>query len=50
MVSPGCAFEFAASIPADLGFYTIEVGSRGDLSFTRADLEATDWTVTFTSG
>lgn len=34
----------------DSKFYVVEVGSRGDITYTKADLEAEDWAVKLTLG
>lgn len=45
-----CRFSFAVNDVPDSDFYTIEVGRRGELSYSKAELEALDWTVAFTLG
>lgn len=39
-----CQFQFQAEVP-DADFYTVEVSHRGQVNFSRADLEATLWTM-----
>ena len=44
-----CGYTFSLVVP-DADFYTFEVGDRGALTYSRAELEARDWTVGFTLG
>ena len=44
-----CRFPFTLEVK-DAEFYSFEVGDRGDLSYSRADLEAMGWSVAFSLG
>lgn len=44
-----CIFEISVSVP-DASFYSIEVGSRGELTYSRDDMESMGWVVGFTLG
>ena len=45
----GCTVAFELEVP-DAEFYEIEVGRRGELSYSRSELEAMDWDVELTLG
>lgn len=45
-----CAYTFQVPDVPSADFYTIEVGRRGDLTYSRADLQERGWTVGFTLG
>lgn len=45
-----CRFEFTIPQLPEAPFYTIEVGDRGELTYSRADLEAQGWTVELNLG
>ena len=40
-----CSFEFTVESVRDADFYSVEVSHRGGLSFSKAEIEANDWTV-----
>jgi hypothetical protein len=42
-VNYGCRFEFTVDVPPGLPFYTVEVGRRGELTYTLAEMEADRW-------
>ena len=44
-----CRFQFSLTVP-DRNTYKIEVGKRGAVQFTRADLEKSHWTANLTIG
>ena len=44
-----CAVKFATEVPK-VPFYEIEVGSRGDLSYSQEELAAEDWHVQLSLG
>jgi hypothetical protein len=44
------AFDFVANDVPDADFYTVEVSHRGQISFSKADLEAKGWTAELTLG
>lgn len=44
-----CTFTFTATVP-DSPFYTVSLGRRGDLTYSRAEIEATDWAVELSIG
>jgi hypothetical protein len=44
-----CEITFSLTVP-DAPFYTFEVSHRGELTYSRAELEAVDWTLSFTLG
>jgi len=44
-----CGFAFVVSVP-ESAFYTVAVGKRGELTFSKAELEAKGWTVGFELG
>ena len=45
----GCEFSWSIEVK-DAEFYVFEIANRGGPSFSRADLEATDWMVALTIG
>lgn len=45
-----CRFGFAVPAVPDAPFYSLEVGHRGALTYSRADLDALGWTVALTLG
>lgn len=45
-----CRFEWTASDLPDAAFYNFELGRRGELTYSKADMEAADWTVGMTLG
>lgn len=45
----GCSFSFEVDVP-DTDFYSVEVGSRGELTYSRAEMVANAWTVSLTLG
>lgn len=46
----GCRFLFFVPDVPDAPFYAIEVGHRGELTYSKAELEAAGWSVAFTLG
>jgi hypothetical protein len=40
-----CRFVFQVPLRETATFYAIEVGTRGELTYSHTDLEATDWAV-----
>ena len=50
IASYSCAFEFVVEAVPDAAFYSIEVGHRGALTYSRADLEAAEWFVELSLG
>lgn len=44
-----CRFDFSLEVK-DSEFYSFEIGDRGELSYSRADLEAQSWNVAFSLG
>lgn len=40
-----CAFRFTVNGVPDASFYEVEVGRRGGLTYSKAEMEAQDWTV-----
>jgi hypothetical protein len=44
-----CSYTFAVQVP-DADFYAFEVGHRGELTYSRDELEGMDWDVGFTLG
>ena len=42
-----CTLVFKVSVP-DAEFYSVEVGHRGELNYSRAEMEAADWAVALT--
>lgn len=44
-----CRFPFTLEVK-EAEFYSFEVGDRGELSYSRADLEAMGWSVAFSLG
>jgi hypothetical protein len=44
-----CRFDFSLEVK-DSEFYSFEVGDRGEISYSRADLEAQAWDVSFSLG
>jgi hypothetical protein len=44
-----CVFAFSVEVPA-AEFYSIEVGNRGELTFSAAEMEEQDWRVSFELG
>ena len=44
-----CSYVFSVPV-TDADFYSVEVGRRGALTYSRAELEAQGWTVGFTLG
>jgi hypothetical protein len=47
-----CRWEFSVDVPADRDFYSVEVSDRrrGQLSYSRSDLDSTDWYVEISIG
>lgn len=45
-----CSFSFNFEELPDADFYTFELGRRGDLTYSRAEMEQADWTLFFTLG
>jgi hypothetical protein len=45
-----CVFAFEVAGVPDADFYSVEVSHRGELSYARADLEASGWVVSLTLG
>jgi hypothetical protein len=48
--SPMCVFPILVRDVPDSDFYAIEVSHRGELTFTRAELESLNWEVRFSLG
>lgn len=46
----GCVFPFEVAGLPDATFYSVEVGQRGELTYSLSELEAADWTVWSTLG
>lgn len=45
----GCEFPFVVDgVPTGLEFYTVEVGGRGETSFSLSELDESDWSVSLT--
>jgi len=44
-----CRFDFSLEVK-DSEFYSFEIGDRGEISYSRADLESQAWDVSFTLG
>ncbi len=42
---PGCIYTFTFDDVADADFYAVEIGDRGEIVYSRADLEAADWRI-----
>lgn len=40
-----CEFGFQVDVPADKSFYAIEVSHRGEITYSRAEMEESAWTV-----
>ncbi len=47
---PDCDFAFTVRDVPNAAFYTIEVSHRGELTYSREEMEALDWEVAFTLG
>lgn len=45
-----CRFVFSVTNVPEASFYSIEVGHRGDLTYSFTELEERDWTVAFELG
>lgn len=45
-----CHFEFNIADLPDAEFYSFELGRRGELTYSKADMEAADWTVAMSLG
>ena len=45
-----CSFSFRFADVPEVSFYTVEVGRRGQLSYSLADLRSKDWTLLLTLG
>ena len=45
-----CAFSFSVPVTDPAAFYSIEVGDRGELTYSHADLEGMGWAVEATLG
>jgi hypothetical protein len=45
-----CSFAFSVADLPDVAFYSVEVSHRGQVTYSRADLEATSWTVELSLG
>jgi hypothetical protein len=45
-----CVFEFTVSDVADASYYSVEVSYRGDLSYSKSEMEDKDWDVDLTLG
>jgi hypothetical protein len=45
-----CGYAFTVAGLPDSAFYTVEVSHRGALTYSRADMKASGWTVEFTIG
>lgn len=43
-----CTFDFSVEVPADRPFYVIEVSHRGELTYSLADMQENDWTLSLT--
>jgi len=44
-----CRFMFIAEVP-DATFYSFEIGRRGELAYSKQELQDSDWRVTLTLG
>jgi hypothetical protein len=45
-----CVFSFSLDDVPDVSFYSVEVGRRGALTYSLAQMAAASWTVSFTIG
>lgn len=45
-----CAFRFTLTDVPDAEFYSIEVGSRGEITYSKSDMEENDWMVELSLG
>lgn len=45
-----CKFTFRLTALPEATFYTFQVGRRGELTYSKAEMEAASWTVAFTLG
>ena len=45
-----CVFAFTIRQLPDADFYSFEVGSRGELTYSRAEMESFDWQLAFSIG
>jgi hypothetical protein len=48
--SRGCAFTFTVPLTDDAQFYEVEVGHRGKITHSRAEMESSGWTIDLTLG
>lgn len=48
--STTCEFQFVITPLPRADFYSIEVSHRGEVTYSKADLQAQDWTVALTLG
>lgn len=44
-----CVFPFSVTV-GDSNFYSIEISHRGEVNYTKAELEAQKWTIALTIG
>jgi hypothetical protein len=49
-IGHGCAYSFSVPRPASANAYLVEVGTRGNLSFTRAQMAAAHWKLAINIG
>ena len=45
-----CVFHFNIANLPSASFYSIEIGHRGAINYSKADLDTANWTVTLTLG
>jgi hypothetical protein len=48
--SVGCEYDFSVEGVPDAAFYRIEVSHRGEVEFSRAEMESQDWKVQLSLG
>ena len=48
--SSWCTFEFSVGGLSEADFYSVEVGSRGEMTYSFEEMENYDWEVAFTLG
>ena len=49
-IGHGCAYSFSVPRPANANAYLVEVGNRGSLSFTRAQMASAHWKLAINIG
>ncbi len=48
--TPGCVYTFTFADVPDVPFYAVEVGDRGEIVYSRADLAGAGWRITASLG